>query len=264
MLTQVWLALSIGIAVFALSSNAKAEEWTKSWSVGGKPDVRLDTQDASITVEPGPDHEITAYVKTRGYSIGNGGVRIVDHQDGNRVELEIREPATHFSFGVHSVELRVRVPRDLLADIHTGDGSIKLSGLRGSLRLNTGDGSIQGDDLDGAVDAHSGDGSVGIRGRFDNLQVRTSDGSVDVRAEPGSRMSSDWRIESGDGSVRLGVPQDLAADVSLRTGDGSIHLDLPLTVNSLRSEHEIRGKLNGGGPTLDVHTGDGSISVGRR
>jgi DUF4097 and DUF4098 domain-containing protein YvlB len=75
-------------------------------------------------------------------------------------------------------------------------------------------------------------------------------------------MSSNWHVETGDGSVRLEVPHDMAANVQLRTGDGSIHLNLPLTVQGTQNEHEIEGKLNGGGPFLEVHTGDGSISVG--
>ena len=134
------------------------------------------------------------------------------HQDGNRVELEIREPSTHFSFGSRSVEVHLRVPRELTTEVHTGDGSIKLTGLHGFTRVNTGDGSVQADDLDGRLDARSGDGSLHIRGRFDDLKIRTSDGSVDVQAGRGSRMQADWRVETGDGSVHLEVPTRLGGE----------------------------------------------------
>jgi DUF4097 and DUF4098 domain-containing protein YvlB len=249
-------------APLLFGSTLQGEEWTKRWQVSAKPELRISTQDASIDLEVGSTNEIEAIVRTRGYSIGEGGIKILEHQDGNRVELEIREPNTHFSFGNHSVNVHVRVPRELVANVHSGDGSIKLDGLQGALRIDTGDGSIQGENLDGDLDARSGDGSLHVDGRFDKLQVRTSDGSVTVRAKSGSRMSSSWRVETGDGSVRLDVPHDLAANVQLRTGDGRIHLNLPLTVQGAQSEHEIEGKLNGGGPPLEVHTGDGSISVG--
>lgn len=239
-----------------------AEEWTKRWPVSAKPELRVTAGDASVSVEAGSSQEISAVVTARGISIGGSGLRITDHQDGNRVELEIREPSTHFSFGSRSVEVHLRVPRELTAEVHTGDGSIKLSGLHGSIRVNTGDGSVQGDELDGGLDARSGDGSLHIRGRFDDLKIRTSDGAVDVQAVAGSRMQADWRVETGDGSVHLSVPRDLAAMVQLRTGDGSIHTDLPITVQGGRREHEVEGKLNGGGPFLEVRTGDGSISLG--
>jgi DUF4097 and DUF4098 domain-containing protein YvlB len=129
------------------------------------------------------------------------------------------------------------------------------------MRVDTGDGSIQGEDLDGMLDAHSGDGSIHVSGRFDNLQLRTQDGSVDVDARRGSRMQSDWHVQTGDGSVRLNVPRDLAADIELHTGDGHIRMNLPVTVSGTQSESEVHGKINGGGPLLTVRTGDGSISV---
>lgn len=245
-----------------LQGTTHAEEWTKQWQVGGNPELRVTAGDASVTIEAGSGGEISAAVRTRGISIGSSGLRINEHQDGNRVELEIREPSMHFSFGSRSVEVHLRVPRELTTEVHTGDGSIKLSGLHGFTRVNTGDGSVQADDLDGRLDARSGDGSLHIRGRFDDLKIRTSDGSVDVQAGRGSRMQADWRVETGDGSVHLEVPRDLAANVQLRTGDGSIHTDLPLAKQGERREHELEGKLNGGGPFLEVRTGDGSISLG--
>lgn len=255
------IALS-GLILF--QSRAAAEEWNKRWTVGPKPELHVAAGDASIRIEAGDSGAIDATVKTRGWSIGDNGVKILEHQSGNRVDLEVREPSSHFSFGARSVSIEVRVPRELMAEVHTGDGSITLRGLHGSVRMDTGDGNIQGDDLDGALTAHTGDGSVHMNGRFDVLELHTSDGSVDVSVLQGSRVSSDWKVETGDGSVRLELPHDLAADIELETGDGSIHLDMPVTVNGMRSEHEIRGKINGGGPLLRVRTGDGSISVQSR
>lgn len=256
------MLLAATAAAILFGSGAHAEEWTKHWSVNGKPELRVSTGDAAVVIETGSSNEISAVVRTKGISIGGSGVKINEHQDGNRVELEVRQPPMHFNFGNHSVELTVRVPKELTANVHTGDGSIKLHGLHGSMHVDTGDGSIEGDELDGGLDARSGDGSLHIRGRFDNLRIRTSDGSVDVQAATGSRLRSDWRVETGDGSVRLSLPRELAADVQLNTGDGGIHVDLPLTSEGTKEEHELRGKLNGGGPLLEVRTGDGSITVG--
>ena len=260
-------ALTIALSGLILfQSKAAAEEWNKHWAVGPKPELHVAAGDASVRIVAGEPGAIDATVKTRGWSIGDNGVKILEHQSGNRVDLEVREPSSHFSFGARSISIEMRVPRELMAEVHTGDGSITMRGLHGSVRMDTGDGSIQGEDLDGALTGHTGDGSVHINGRFDVLQLHTSDGSVEVSALPGSHMSSDWKVETGDGSVRLELPHDLSADVELQTGDGSIHLDMPVTVNGMgnRNEHEVRGKLNGGGPLLRVRTGDGSISVQSR
>jgi DUF4097 and DUF4098 domain-containing protein YvlB len=250
------------LASLAAWQSANAEEWQKHWNVSGKPELHVSAGDASVIVEPGGNDSIDATVTTRGWSIGDSGVRITEHQNGNRVDLDIKLPQTHFSWGGNrSIRVEVHVPRALMAEIHTGDGSIQLHDLAGSIRADTGDGSIDAQQLDGALDAHTGDGSVHVSGRFDNLQLHTQDGSVQLTVMKGSRVNADWRVQTGDGSVQLRLPQELNANLELHTGDGHIHMDLPLTVTSVKSEHGVQGKLNGGGALLLVRTGDGSISI---
>jgi hypothetical protein len=246
-----------------LLPQAKGEQWSKHWSVGAKPELRIHAGDAAVVVEGGNADGIDATLTTRGWSIGRTGVQVTEHQNGNSVDIDIKVPSRHFSFGgEYSIRLEVRVPRELTGDIHTGDGSIKLLNLHGSLHADTGDGSIHGQDLDGSLEARSGDGSVHVTGRFDRLQLHTQDGSVELNVQSGSRIQAGWRVETGDGSVRIKLPRDLATDLELHTGDGSLRIDLPLSMEGVKSDHELRGKLNGGGPPLVVHTGDGSISVG--
>lgn len=241
---------------------AKADEWHKHWSVTGKPELHVSAGDAAVEVASGSSDGIDATVTTRGWSIGDNGVRIIEHQNGNRVEIDIKLPETHFSWGNKSLKLEVRVPRELMAEIHTGDGSVKLRDLAGSIRADTGDGSITASHMDGSLDAHTGDGSVNIAGRFENLKLQTQDGSVSLEVMEGSKVNSDWRVQTGDGSVSLHLPKDLSANLELHTGDGHISLDVPLTVTGMQSQHAVQGKLNGGGSLFLVRTGDGSISVG--
>jgi hypothetical protein len=243
------------------ATTASADEWHKHWGVSGSPELRVYTNDAAITVEAAGDGAIDASLITRGFTIGSTGVQVTEHQSGNAVDINVKVPSMHFSFGDHSVELRVRVPQKLSAEVHTGDGSVKLYGLHGTLRADSGDGSVRGEQLDGSLEARSGDGSVHVDGRFDHLVLHTGDGSVAVNALRGSRVVTDWKLETNDGSVRLVVPRDLAADVELSTGDGSIHSDLPLTIEGKHIGRQMSGKLNGGGPLLRVRTGDGSITI---
>lgn len=254
--------IALTLLTFAPLS-ATAEQWNKHWAVGAKPELRIRAGDAAVIVVAAGANSIDANLTTRGWSIGPSGVEVKEHQLGNAVDIELKVPSTHFSFGSREIRLEVRVPRELTVDIHTSDGSIRLEGLHGALRADTGDGGIQGESLDGSLDAHSGDGSLHISGRFDGVQLQTSDGSVELNADRGSRLQSDWRLQTGDGSVRLTVPRDLSANVDLHTGDGSITLNGPsLAVTGTQSEHEVQGKLNGGGPMLIVRTGDGSITFG--
>jgi DUF4097 and DUF4098 domain-containing protein YvlB len=257
----------LGVFTFALLTfgplSANADEWNKHWTVGAKPELRIHAGDAAVKVIGVSGNSIDATLTTRGWRIGGDGIEVSEHQMANFVEIDIKVPTMHFNFGNHQIRLEVRVPREMTGDIHTGDGSIELRGLRGSLRANTGDGSIHADDLDGSLDAQTGDGSVHIQGRFDDLRLHTQDGSVELNADQGSRVRSEWRVQTGDGSVHVRVPRDLSADLELHTGDGHIELNGPsFSVTGAHSEHEVRGKLNGGGPVFTVHTGDGSITFG--
>ena len=61
----------------------------------------------------------------------------------------------------------------------------------------------------------------------------------------------------------LVLPADLQANIDASTNDGHISLGIPLTVEGTFKNSEIHGKMNGGGQSLTVHTGDGSIRLGK-
>jgi DUF4097 and DUF4098 domain-containing protein YvlB len=184
------------------------------------------------------------------------------------VQLEVRYPhhGYHFDIGFHRgeygrVEIAIHMPRQGSVNLHTGDGSIHLSNLKGAMELESGDGNLEVSSVDGTLRARTGDGHIRADGRFDGLEIDTGDGRVETRAEAGSSLGSGWNLRTGDGSVVVELPANLAADVELQTGDGHISLDLPVTVDGRLKSNHIHGKMNGGGSPLRVHTGDGSIEL---
>jgi DUF4097 and DUF4098 domain-containing protein YvlB len=117
------------------------------------------------------------------------------------------------------------------------------------------------DHFDGALHAHTSDGSVDVSGRFDLLDINTSDGHIAADVWKGSRMNSGWNLRASDGSVTLRLPDDLSAFLDAWTSDGHIDLQLPIEVSGRVEKNRVRGKLHGGGPSLQVHTSDGSITL---
>ena len=255
------------VAVFALcvvgSLAARAEEWTKTYSLTGRPDLRVETSDANIRVTTWDQNTIEAKVITSRYKIGEGGIRVNERQNGNMVEIDVRYPHHNFTveWGQHKVDIIIQMPREGRAELRTGDGKIEVGNLKGEMDLHTGDGSVNLDGVDGKLRASTGDGHIQANGRFDELDLKTGDGHVDVRAINGSALASGWRLETGDGSVSLELPQDLAADVDLHTSDGHIDLDMPVMAEGKLRQNEIHGKINGGGSLLTIRTGDGSIHL---
>jgi phage baseplate assembly protein gpV len=262
------LAMLIVAGFCVAAMPAQADEWTKTYTITGKPDLRVETSDASIRVSTWDQNTIAARVTTSGYKIGQGGVRIEEHQTGDVVEIDVHQPhefGVIINWGNHRrVEVEIQMPREGKVDLHTGDGNIKLTQFKGEMQLRSGDGSQELDEVDGKLSAKTGDGHIRVNGRFDQLNLKSGDGHVDARAAAGSVVAGEWTIESGDGSVTLAVPESLAADVDLHTGDGHIDLDLPVVVTAGAIRHsEVRGKINGGGNLLTIHTGDGSIRLGK-
>ena len=240
---------------------ASADEWSKSYTINGKPDLRVETSDANIRVTTGDQNTIEAKVVTSRYKIGEGGIKVEEHQNGNAVEIAVKFPHHNVEWGSHRVDIVIQMPREGNINLQTGDGRIEVAGLKGAMELHTGDGSESLDNVDGKLHAVTGDGHIEANGRFDELTLKTGDGHVDVRAGNGSSMAGEWRLETGDGSVSLEVPGNLAADVDLHTSDGHIDLDLPVTTEGKIRQNEIHGKMNGGGSQLSIRTGDGSIHL---
>ena len=269
------------VAAAALAPSVRADEWTKSYPVTGRPTVRVNTNDGHVNIETSDTKEVNFRVEYRGYEL-NKNLHIESRQAGGRVELEARLTNRWCVFCVNvsrGLRITVRMPRDAdlivetgdgavesqavngNVDIHTSDGHITVNGAKGDIRLRTSDGHIEARDLDGRVDATTSDGRIRIDGRFDTLNVKTGDGSIDVRANSGSKMSSAWSIRTGDGSVDLVLPENFAANVDAETRDGRISMGFPITVEGGMSNSQIHGKLNGGGQQLTIHTGDGSIHL---
>ncbi|MGB8579895.1 MAG: DUF4097 family beta strand repeat-containing protein [Candidatus Sulfotelmatobacter sp.] len=264
---RLWMTLMPGVVVCLLAASpAHADQWSKTYTLTGKPDLRVETSDANIYVSTWDQNMIEARVTSVRYKIGNEGIQIEEHQTGDTVEIEVRYPHRGVSINwgnsmSHRVDIAIHMPREGRVDLHTGDGKIELGNFKGEMQLRSGDGSQDVDSVDGKLHATTGDGHIRASGRFDELELKTGDGRLEARAGTGSALTSGWRLESGDGTVTLEVPENLAADVDLHSGDGHIDLDMPITTQGKIRENEVRGKLNGGGNLLVIHTGDGSIRL---
>lgn len=283
--TQLTAGRSAGICIALLSAAAfanmaHAEDYAQTFVVANRATVRVETNDGSVSVTTGDNKQVEFHVEYHGYEL-NKSLVIESHQQGDAVELTARIPHRwQFSLGTtRRLHIEVRMPRDAdlyvktgdgaikataltgNIDLSTGDGSLTVNSLKGDVRLHTGDGLIDGSDLDGKCDAYSGDGAIRLSGRFDILKARSGDGSIDVRALQGSKMDASWSIGSGDGGIDVALANDLPVDIEASTGDGHISSDIPITVEGTINRSRIRGKMNGGGQTLTIHTGDGSIRL---
>ena len=277
------IGLITGVLVLLGAATARAEEVTKTFTVSGHARVQVETDDGAVRVSTGDIKQVEIRVVYTGYKLDKD-LRVSTEQNGDAVKVVAKTSGGGFwNWGVRHSSLRVEVhmPKDADLSVHsgdgsveadsingnvdvtTGDGSITVQGAKGSLRFHSGDGHIEARGLDGTVEASSGDGHINLEGRFDGLSIRTGDGSVTARAAAGSKVATGWSIRTGDGSVDLEIPGDLQANLDASTHDGHISMGMQVTVEGTFSSSNIHGKLNGGGQTLTIRTGDGSIHLNK-
>lgn len=244
---------------------ASAEQWSKTYNISGSPDLRVETSDANIHVETWEQKTIEATIVSSHYKFGEGGLKVEERQTGDMVEINLRFPRhlVTINGGNHRVDINIHMPRTGRVNLHTGDGNIDLASFSGDMELNSGDGHETLHAVDGKLRASTGDGHITADGRFDVLNLKTGDGHLNVRAAAGSTLADEWSLQTGDGNVALDVPENLAADLYLHTGDGHIEVNVPMTTEGRFKGNDVRGKLNGGGKLVTIHTGDGSISLNK-
>jgi hypothetical protein len=297
---RITLAPAVLFLAAALAPRTPAEEWTRSYAISGRAQVNVGTNDGAVQIYTSDSKQVEFRVLSEGYEL-NKDLHVDSRRDGDAVRLEARVSGHWgFSWGKgRRIKIEVRMPRDADLqidtgdgsvdtqpimgrvkihtgdgavrtqsvsgdlDIDTGDGSITVEGAKGDIRLRTGDGHVEGRNLDGKVDATSGNGHITISGRLDALNIKTGDGSINAHVQPGSKIVTGWTIRTGDGSVDVVLPPDLQANIDASTNDGHISLGIPVTVEGTFSNSQIHGKMNGGGQSLTVHTGDGSIRLSK-
>jgi DUF4097 and DUF4098 domain-containing protein YvlB len=197
------------------------------------------------------------------HHLGPGELSVNAQQSGESIFLQVKAPERYIRFNLssRSVRIEVSVPQATGLDISSADGALHVTDIKGDARLGTTDGSIRVDRFDGNLHARSSDGSVEVGGRFDLLDLNSRDGRIAAEVWKGSHMNGNWNLRSSDGSITLKLPEDISAFLDASTSDGHIDLQLPVEVSGKVEKKRVRGKLHGGGPTLQIHTSDGSITL---
>ena len=267
-------------------ASAQAGDWQKTYPVAGKASLTISTGDSSLELRScGDCREMRIRLEWRDRKPDD--YTLNEFQSGDHVNFELKEKphmGIHFNMGDRrQPRVTVDTPAALDLDGRTSDGSLKVSGVQGTMELHTSDGSVDIENVGGAVRLTASDGSIKIHnvtgtlesrssdghatvdGKFTALQVHTSDGTLDLTVADGSQLNTASRVESSDGSVTVRLPHTMAIDLDVHTTDGQINCALPLTMEGYNSAHSsghnLRGHLNGGGVPLTVHTSDGNVTI---
>jgi len=114
--------------------------------------------------------------------------------------------------------------------------------------------------LAGRVAAQTTNGSVTTKNLTGAVEARTTNGSVNV--DLASMGSEKVFLRTTNGSVTLNVPDTARADILATWTNGGIRVadDVKIEVSE-RGRRRFEGRLNGGGPPIELHTTNGGIRI---
>ncbi len=269
------------IATALLTVAAHAQDFDRSFPVSGSPDLYVADNSGRIQIVPGNDSQIQVRAHLHADSNRGGDVnariaRIVANpplrQTGNTLHVGDVDPQERNIYNNITIDYQITAPRGVALNLRTGSGDIEVDNLGRFLKAQSGSGSIRAHGISGTADLESGSGDIELQEQSQaNVQAVTGSGSIRIQGlngglvahtgsgdiEAGGQLGGAAKLQTGSGSIRLHLGSGARYNLNASTGSGDIRI--PGQVKS--DAHHISAPINGGGPTLEAHTGSGDIEV---
>ncbi len=189
------------------------------------------------------------------------------HRERSRRDRD--EPATDFT---------VRLPRGVHVNANSGNGEVTVTGATADVEAHSGNGEVRVGRGAREVEATSGNGEVEVEQANGPVEARSGNGDVRVVTAAGPvsatsgngdiivRMTTvpetgDMEFRTGNGTVRLHVPDDFRAQIDASMGHGRFSTDFPITLEGRFSPQRLRGTIGGGGRRVKLSSGNGDIEI---
>jgi len=158
-----------------------------------------------------------------------------------------------------NVSYAILTPRRMDADLKTSNGSVKIGALEGHMVLRTTNGGLTAEGVKGEVEGRTTNGGITLTRLEGGCDAVTTKGKV--TAEFLAFGGHGCRLRTTNGGIQITLPADARADVEAATTNGRVISDLALAVQGEVSKRRMEGKINGGGPLLNLHTTNGDIRI---
>jgi hypothetical protein len=209
-----------------MASLVKAERAeSRSFAVGTRPALVVDTFNGAIKVETSPENKVEAVV-TR---IGSGAstkaaeadlenVKVEFSQEGDTVRIVARHTAPK-AFGSSGASVALKVPAESSLSLTTRNGEIHAQGVRGDITGRTSNGEIEVAGGHGKLDLLTSNGAIEIEAEDATVAAETSNGNVSFA---GSLARGGHKLETSNGGIELKLPASAAFQFDASTSNGSV------------------------------------------
>lgn len=224
---------------FAIGSVPNHEVEYREYDSNGVDRITISNSSGRIALAPMPLRKVEITVNKRKF--GDRCSLTVKREMFHEVIIKVEKPLGE----VCEVDMDVRVPREILADITSGSGNVTVEGLQNELRFDLGTGNLKASGLWKKITGKTGSGDVDIKGIRGPIALKVGSGQVKLGFTEDAKGDVD--VSSGNGDALLLFPKGTKLKTALSTGSGSIFND---------TSDVLRPELN-----VSVKTGSGDLSV---
>jgi hypothetical protein len=231
--------------------NAQAtDEWRRTYKLEAGGQVEVITPNGAIDVTPSADATTVEVVaERRAHATTEDAakeelkkIQINEQVTPAAIRLEVPGPSGGVRVGraMREVRFHLKVPKTATVKVSTRNGEVHVAGVSGAVKVDSTNGDIIGENLGGAVQAGTTNGS--IRMQVTGLQP---DGI---------------QLDTTNGEITLQMPAEAKATIEARWVNGDLEIS-GLKPEGTKERRRYEGKLNGGGPRVELSTTNGRIRI---
>lgn len=225
----------------------------------GRGDLRVEGSDSSeVSLEAHKFFEGSEFDRERWMRETRIRFEGDEHHRFIRVEYPV---GLHWGFlnGNHGVNLIVRLPHQVNANLKDDRGHVRVSDIAGRVEVNSDRADVEITNLDGALRMRGDRGNLNVRDSSirDGVRVSLDRGSVDMYLK---QFAGDSDLEISRGNLTITIPKNSAFTLDAeRSRRSSFHTDFGVLAHGSFSGEQVSGEVNGGGPTLRLRADRGSV-----
>ncbi len=141
-------------------------------------------------------------------------------------------------------------------NLGTSGGNLQLSALTGNIKANTSGGGVRAEKISGDLAAHTSGGNITLKDLTGGVDASTSGGRLDVAI---TDVSKPIRLSNSGGDIYVSLPKNKGMD--LRITADNIRSENISNFKGTQDKERIEGAVNGGGTSVRVNAGSGTVRL---
>jgi len=266
----------------------------KTFKTEAGKNLRLDAASGDVYVSTWDKPEVSVKISGNKKAYDKVKFRYDNDQDGVTIVAKRESWISFLSWGGIYLKFEIKIPSNYNTLLSTAGGDIRVSDLKGIIKVKTSGGDINIRNTRGIINSSTSGGDIRLEENNGEINVSTSGGDIIVKDFSGnvalSTSGGDIQLNGADGRIKaetsggdinlvysgnnegislhttggdifVKVPKNFSARADLSTTGGDVECELPITSHGKFTSSKLKGEINGGGRLLNCYTSGGDIKV---